>query len=170
MVKCREDNRVINKAVYLALAINMDGSKEILGFWISNSEGAKFWLSVITELKNRGLQDVFIFCVDGLKGFPDTINSVYPKSQVQLCIVHMVRNSLKFVPYKDRKEVAGDLKKICTSTNEEMAKKQLNTFKEKWNNKYPTIADSWSRHWAEIVPFLAFPNEIRKAIYTTIPK
>ncbi len=110
VVKCKEDNRVINKAVYLALAINMDGSKEILGFWISNNEGAKFWLSIVTELKNRGLADVFIFCIDGLKGLGDAINSVYPKSQIQLCIVHMVRNSLKFVPFKDRKIVASDLK------------------------------------------------------------
>ena len=167
IVKCKEDNRVINKAIYLALAINMDGSKEILGFWIANSEGAKFWLSIVTELKNRGLQDVFIFCVDGLKGFPEAINSVYPKSLIQLCIVHMVRNSLKFVPFKDRKEVAMDLKKIYISVNEEMAKKELSSFGNKWDNKYPTITDSWNRHWSGIVPFLAFPNEIRKAIYTT---
>lgn len=167
VVKAREDNRVINKAVYLALAINMDGSKEILGLWISNNEGAKFWLSIVTELKNRGLQDVFIFCVDGLKGLPEAINSVYPKSQVQLCIVHMVRNSLKFVPHKEKKNVATDLKKIYSSVNEEQAKKELNSFKEKWDNKYPTIADSWQRNWAEIIPFLAFPDDIRKAIYTT---
>jgi putative transposase len=167
VVKCREDNRVINKAVYLALAVNMNGEKEILGFWISNNEGAKFWLSIVTELKNRGLQDVFIFCVDGLKGLPEAINSVYPKSQVQLCIVHMVRNSLKFVPHKEKKNVAADLKKIYTSVNEDGAKKELNSFREKWGNKYPTIADSWARNWAEIVPFLAFPNDIRKAIYTT---
>lgn len=167
VVKCKEDNRVINKAVYLALAINMDGSKEILGFWISNNEGAKFWLSIVTELKNRGTQDVFIFCVDGLKGLPDAINSVYPKSQIQLCIVHMVRNSLKFVPFKDRKEVASDLKKIYTAVNEDEARTALNSFKQKWDNKYPTIYDSWQRHWAEVVPFLAFPNDIRKAIYTT---
>jgi putative transposase len=167
VVKCKEDNRVINKAVYLALAINMDGSKEILGFWIANNEGAKFWLSIITELKNRGILDVFIFCVDGLKWLPEAITSVYPKSQIQLCIVHMVRNSLKFVPFKDRKEVATDLKKIYTAINEEMAKKELNSFKQKWDSKYPTISDSWKRHWAEIVPFLAFPDDIRKAIYTT---
>jgi putative transposase len=158
---------LINKAVYLALAINMDGSKEILGLWISNNEGAKFWLSIVTELKNRGLQDVFIFCVDGLKGLPEAINSVYPKSQVQLCIVHMVRNSLKFVPHKEKKNVAGDLKKIYGSVNEEQAKSELISFKEKWDNKYPTISDSWQRNWTEIIPFLAFPNEIRKAIYTT---
>ena len=145
----------------------MDGSKEILGFWISNNEGAKFWLSIVTELKNRGIQDVFIFCVDGLKGLPDAINSVYPKSQIQLCIVHMVRNSLKFVPFKDRKEVAADLKKIYTSINEDEARTALNSFKQKWDNKYPTIYDSWQRHWTEVVPFLAFPNDIRKAIYTT---
>lgn len=145
----------------------MDGSKEILGFWISNNEGAKFWLSIVTELKNRGTQDVFIFCIDGLKGLPDAINSVYPKSQIQLCIIHMVRNSLKFVPFKDRKEVASDLKKIYSAVNEDEARKALNSFKQKWDNKYHTIFDSWNRHWPEIVPFLAFPNDIRKAIYTT---
>lgn len=167
VVKCKEDNRVINKAVYLALAINMDGSKEILGFWIANNEGAKFWLSIVTELKNRGIQDVFIFCVDGLKGLPEAINSVYPKSQIQLCIVHMVRNSLKFVPFKDRKEVAADLKKIYTGINEEQARKELNSFKQKWDSKYPTIYDSWNRNWTEIIPFLAYPTDIRRAIYTT---
>jgi len=167
VVKAKEDNRVINKAVYLALAVNMNGEKEILGFWIANNEGAKFWLSIVTELKNRGLQDVFIFCVDGLKGLPEAITSVYPKSQVQLCIVHMVRNSLKFVPHKEKKAVAADLKKIYTSVNEDGAKKELNSFREKWDNKYPTIADSWARNWAEVVPFLAFPDDIRKAIYTT---
>lgn len=167
VVKCKEDNRVINKAIYLALAINMDGTKEVLGFWIANNEGAKFWLSVITELKNRGIQDVFIFCVDGLKGLPEAINSVYPKSQIQLCIVHMVRNSLKFVPFKDRKEVAADLKKIYGAVNEDQARKELNSFKQKWDSKYPTISASWTRHWAEIIPFLAYPSDIRKAIYTT---
>jgi putative transposase len=167
VVKCKENNRVINKAVYLALAINMDGSKEILGFWIGNNEGAKFWLSVITELKNRGIQDVFIFAIDGLKGLPESISSVYPKSQIQLCIVHMVRNSLKFVPFKDRKAVASDLKKIYTAVNCEQARTELNSFKEKWDAKYPTISDSWNRNWAEIVPFLSYPDDIRKAIYTT---
>ena len=113
-----------------------------MGFWIAGNEGAKFWLSVVTELKNRGIQDVFIFCVDRLKGLPEAINSVYPKSQIQLCIVHMVRNSLKFVPFKDRKEVAADLKKIYTAVNEEQARKELNSFKQKWDSKYPTISDS----------------------------
>jgi putative transposase len=167
VVKSREDSRIMNKAVYLALGVNMQGQKEILGIWIANNEGAKFWLSIVTELKNRGLEDVFIFCVDGLKGLPEAINSVYPQSQVQLCIVHMVRNSLKFVPYKEKKQVAADLKKIYNSVNEEEAKKELNSFKKIWDDKYPTIADSWSRNWTEIIPFLAFPKEIRKAIYTT---
>lgn len=167
VVKCKEDNRVINKAVYLALGINMEGKKEILGLWIGKNEGAKFWLSIVTELKNRGLEDVFIFCVDGLKGLPEAINSVYPQSQIQLCIVHMVRNSLKFVPYKDRKSVATDLKKIYTSIDEKEAKNQLDSFRKNWDNKYPTIADIWQRNWAEIVPFLAYPDYIRKAIYTT---
>lgn len=167
VVKAREETRVVNKAVYLALAVKMDGTKEILGLWIANNEGAKFRLSIVTELKNRGLNDVFIFCVDGLKGLPEAINSVYPKSQIQLCIVHILRNSLKFVPLKERKAVAGDLKKIYSSINEEQAKKELNSFKEKWDNKYPTISDSWQRNWTEIIPFLAFPKDIRKAIYTT---
>lgn len=123
----------------------MQGNKEILGLWIANNEGAKFWLSIVTELRNRGLQDVFIFCVDGLKGFPEAITAVFPKSQIQLCIVHMVRNSLKFVPTKNRKEVSADLKLIYSSINEEEARKQLNCFKTKWDNKYPSISDSWNR-------------------------
>lgn len=166
-IKAKEDNRIINKAVYLALAINMEGRKEILGFWVGKNEGAKFWMGILSELKNRGLEDVFIFCCDGLKGLPDAINSVFPQSQIQLCIVHMVRNSLKFVPYKDRKKVADDLKNIYNAVNCENAEKELNIFKENWDNKYPTISDIWKRNWNEIIPFLAYPPEIRKAIYTT---
>ena len=151
----------------MALGVNMEGHKEILGLWLSRNEGAKFWLQVINDLKNRGVEDIFIACVDGLKGFGDAINSVYPQTQVQRCIVHMVRYSLNYVPWKDRKEVANDLKAIYSSNNEESAKEALHLFKEKWDDKYPMISESWNRNWAEIIPFLAYPEFIRTAIYTT---
>jgi len=167
VVKAREDKRIINKAVYVALGVNMEGQKEILGLWIGENEGAKFWLSIITELKNRGIEDAFMFCVDGLKGFPEAINSIYPKSQVQLCIVHLVRNSLKFVPHKEKKEIAADLKKIYSSVNNEEAEKELENFKKKYDDKYPSISDIWTRNWSEIIPFLQYPQDIRKAVYTT---
>ncbi len=151
----------------MALGVNLDGHKEVLGLWVAKEEGAKFWLKVVTELKNRGLKDMFIACVDGLKGFPEAIESVYPETQVQLCVVHMVRNSLRFVPWKDKKAVVADLKTIYTATNAEEAKENLNAFRIKWNEKYPTIADSWERNWEGLMPFLSYPDYIRKAIYTT---
>jgi len=166
-VKIRDNGHVINKAVYMALGVNLDGHKEVLGLWVAKEEGAKFWLKVVTELKNRGLKDMFIACVDGLKGFPEAIESVYPETQVQLCVVHMVRNSLRFVPWKDKKAVVADLKTIYTATNAEVAKENLNAFRIKWNEKYPTIADSWERNWEGLIPFLSYPDYIRKAIYTT---
>ena len=166
-VKIRDNGHVINKAVYMALGVNLDGNKEVLGLWVAKEEGAKFWLKVVTELKNRGVKDMFIACVDGLKGFPEAIESVYPETQVQLCIVHMVRNSLRFVPWKDKKAVVADLKTIYTATNAEVAKENLNAFRTKWDEKYPTIADSWERNWEGLVPFLSYPDYIRKAIYTT---
>ena len=166
-VKIRDSGHVINKAVYMALGVNLDGNKEVLGLWVAKEEGAKFWLKVVTELKNRGVKDMFIACVDGLKGFPEAIESVYPETQVQLCIVHMVRNSLRFVPWKDKKAVVADLKTIYTATNAEVAKESLNAFRTKWDEKYPTIADSWERNWEGLVPFLSYPDYIRKAIYTT---
>ena len=166
-VKIRDNGHVINKAVYMALGVNLDGHKEVLGLWVAKEEGAKFWLKVVTELKNRGLKDMFIACVDGLKGFPEAIESVYPETQVQLCIVHMVRNSLRFVPWRDKKAVVADLKTIYTATNAEMAKENLKSFRTKWNEKYPTIADSWERNWEGLIPFLSYPDYIRKAIYTT---
>lgn len=166
-VKVRDNGHILNKAVYMALGVNMDGNKEVLGLWIAREEGAKFWLKVVTELKNRGVKDMFIACVDGLKGFPDAIESVYPETQVQLCIVHMVRNSLRFVPWKDKKAVAGDLKTVYTATNAEEARENLTAFRVKWNEKYPTIADSWERNWEGLIPFLSYPDYIRKAIYTT---
>ncbi len=166
-VKIRDNGHVLNKAVYMALGVNLDGNKEVLGLWIAKEEGAKFWLKVVTELKNRGVKDMFIACVDGLKGFPEAIESVYPETQVQLCIVHMVRNSLRFVPWKDKKAVVADLKTIYTAINAEAAWENLKTFRSKWNEKYPTIADSWERNWEGLIPFLSYPDYIRKAIYTT---
>jgi len=167
VVKIRQDKRVINKAVYLALAVTLEGKKELLGLWLSENEGAKFWLSVLTELKNRGVKDVFIACVDGLTGFPEAIAAALPKTQIQLCIVHMVRNSLRFVSWKDRKEVAAGLKNIYQSITETEAKQALETFAEQWDAKYPSISRSWRSHWANLVAFFDYPDEIRKIIYTT---
>jgi len=166
-VKARGNGHVVNKAVYLAIGVNLDGAKEVLGMWVSENEGAKFWLQVVTELKNRGLQDIFIACVDGLKGFPEAIETVYPKTQVQLCIVHMVRNSLRFVSWKQRKEVAADLKLIYQSATAEQAEMELTAFEAKWDKTHPTISMSWRRNWAQIIPFFAYPADIRKVIYTT---
>ena len=166
-VKSRDNNIVINKAVYLAIAVNITGKKELLGIWVGKNEGSKFWMQVVTELKNRGVEQIYVACVDGLKGFPEAIGSVFPKTIVQLCIVHMVRNSVKYVSYKDLKEVTADLKKIYTASTEEMAHFELKQFGAKWDNKYPVISDIWQRNWSGIVPFFAFPAEIRKVIYTT---
>jgi putative transposase len=166
-VKIRDEGMVKNKAVYLALGMNVDGIKQVLGLWIEQTEGAKFWLRVMTELKNRGVTDILIAAVDGLKGFPEAITSVFPKAQVQTCIVHMVRHSLRFVPWKDRKEVAADLKAIYKAENAEAAEDRLCEFEEKWDGKYPTIGQSWRRNWEQIIPFLAYPKQIRKVIYTT---
>jgi putative transposase len=166
-VKVRDGGVVRAKAVYLALGINMAGEKEILGLWIAQTEGAKFWLQVVTELKNRGVQDIFIACVDGLKGFPEAIEVVYPKTAVQLCIVHMVRNSLNYVSWKLRKVVAADLRSIYTSATEQEAQTRLQEFEDKWGCDYPTIIKSWRSNWARITPFFDYPPEIRKVIYTT---
>lgn len=167
IMKVRENNQIINKALYLIVGINIEGKKEVLGLWMTQNEGAKFWLSVLNDLKNRGVKDVLIASIDGLKGFPEAINSTFPKTQVQLCIIHMIRNSLKFVSYKDYKEVVGDLKKIYTSSNEQNARFELDLFDEKWSKKYPSIAKSWINNWANIAPFLTYPEEIRKIMYTT---
>lgn len=166
-VKVRDAGAVRNKAVFLAIGVNMQGHKEVLGLWIAQTEGAKFWLQVITELKNRGVQDIFIACVDGLKGFPDAIEAVYPKAAVQLCIVHMVRNSLNFVPWKIQKEVATDLRRIYTAATADEADLMLTEFELKWDNQYLPIGQSWRRNWARIIPFFDYPAEIRKVIYTT---
>lgn len=167
VIKVKDDNRVINKAFYLALGVNQEGQKELLGIWISQNEGAKFWLGVMTELKNRGVEDIFIACIDGLTGFPQAIEAVYPKTQVQLCIVHMIRNSLKFVAWKMRKAVALDLKAIYGAATVAEAEKALEAFAEKWDKDYPSISKSWLAHWENIIPFFAYSKEIRKAIYTT---
>lgn len=166
-IKVRHDSRVINKAVYLAIGVNMDGIKEVLGMWTSENEGAKFWLQVVTELKNRGVKDIFIACVDGLKGFPEAIEAIFPKTQIQLCIVHMVRHSLNYVSWKQRKEVAADLKTIYQATTVELAEKNLDAFAAKWDASHPTIAKSWRNNWERIIPLFSYPKDIRKAIYTT---
>jgi len=165
-VKVRE-GAVRVKAVYLAIGITMTGEKEVLGLWLAQTEGAKFWLSVVTELKNRGVQDIFIACVDGLKGFPEAIETVYPKATVQLCIVHMVRNSLNYVGWQKRKEVAADLKRVYTASTIDEAEQYLTEFEAEWDDAYPPIAQSWRNNWARITPFFDYPPEIRKIIYTT---
>jgi transposase-like protein len=167
VVKIRQDKRVINKAVYLALGVNMEGRKELLGLWLAENEGAKFWLNVLTELQNRGVKDILIACVDGLKGFPDAINTAYPETRIQLCIVHMVRNSMKYVPWKDYKHIAADLKKIYQSATEEEALLALDQFSEIWDEKYPQISRSWRSHWHNLNTLFNYPEDIRKAIYTT---
>lgn len=167
VVKCHQDKRVINKSIYLALAVNVAGQKELLGLWIAENEGSKFWLSVLTELNQRGVKDIFIACVDGLTGFPEAINAIFPKTKVQLCIVHLVRNSLRYVPHKDMKAVALDLKAIYRATTLEAAEAALLEFGEKWDKKYPAISRSWNNHWQNILTLFAFPEEIRKIIYTT---
>jgi putative transposase len=167
VVKVRYEGRVINKAIHLALGVNLAGKKELLGLWMTQNESAKFWLQVLTELQNRGIKDILIACVDGLTGFPDAIEAVFPKTQVQLCIVHMVRNSLNYVSYKDRKAVAADLKLIYTAATDKEAEQRWVEFAETWDAQYPTISKSWMNHWGRIIPFFAFPSEIRRAIYTT---
>lgn len=166
-IKVRHNGQVINKAVYLAIAVTMQGIKEVLGMWTAETEGAKFWLQVVTELKNRGVRDIFIACVDGLKGFPEAIEAVFPNTQVQLCLVHMVRHSLNYVSWKQRKEVAEDLKAIYQAPTVEQAESNLTAFEVKWDATHPTISKSWRRNWERIIPLFSYPPEIRKAIYTT---
>jgi putative transposase len=167
VIKVRDQGVVKNKAVHIAIGLTLEGHKEVLGMWLESNEGAKFWLRVLTELRNRGVHDVLFVCCDGLKGFPQAIEAAFPKATVQTCIVHQVRNSLAYVPWQDRKAVAEDLRAIYTANNEEDAQQALSDFERKWSSKYPTIAPSWRNNWTRIVPFLAFPAEIRKMIYTT---
>jgi putative transposase len=166
-VKVRDSGSVRAKAVYLAIGINLAGEKEVLGLWIAQTEGAKFWLQVITELKNRGVQDIFVACVDGLKGFPEAIEAVFPKTAVQLCIVHLVRYSLNYVSWKMREQVAVDLKKIYSCATADEAEQRLAEFEAAWDSAYPPISQSWRRNWSRITPFFDYPPEIRKVIYTT---
>ena len=166
-VKVRHNKQVINKTIYLALGLNTAGEKELLGLWIAETEGAKFWLQVLTELRNRGVADILIACVDGLTGFPDAIESVYPKAKIQLRIVHMMRNSLNFVAWKDRKMVAADLKRIYQSTTVDDAEAELDAFCEKWESKFPSIVLMWRWHWPNLITIFDYPPEIRKVIYTT---
>ncbi len=165
--KSRQENKIIHKCVYSVLAINMEGKKEILGTWISENESATFYASICTDLKNRGVSDIFVACHDNLTGLSDAILAIFPKTQNQLCIVHQIRSSCKFVPYKDRKEVCADLKKIYSAVNLDDAEYAKEEFREKWNKKYPNILQSWDRNWAEISTFFVYPPEIRKIIYTT---
>src|SRR5579871_44206 len=167
VVPVREHQRVIKKALYLVLAVNLDGHKELLGMWMSANEGAKFWLAVFTELRNRGLKDVYIACVDGLVGLPEAIEAVYPKTDVQLCMVHLVRNSLRYVSHKDKKAVASDLKAIYGAATESEAEFHLELFAEKWDASYPSISKSWRAHWRRVIPLFSYPEDIRKIIYTT---
>jgi putative transposase len=165
--KIRDSGHIKNKAVYLAIGINLEGFKEVLGLWIAQTEGAKFWLQVVTELKNRGVQDIFIACVDGLKGFPEAIETVFPQTTVQLCIVHLVRHSLSYVGWKQRKEVAADLRLVYTAATADAAEQKLVEFAVKWDEKFPMITRSWRTNWPRVIPFFAHPPEIRKVIYTT---
>lgn len=167
VVKVRQDKRIINKSVYVALGIDLSGRKDVLGLWISDNEGAKFWLNNLTELKNRGLSDILIACTDNLTGMSDAIAAVYPKCEHQLCIVHQIRNSLKFVSYKDRKELAADLKPIYQAVTEDEAQSALEYFEEKWGKQYPQIAKSWYNNWDNLMIFLQYPEAIRRIIYTT---
>jgi len=167
ILKVRSEGRIINKSAYLALGITLAGTKDVLGIWLEQNEGAKFWMKIMTELKNRGVQDIYIACIDGLKGFPEAIEALFPKTEVQLCIVHMIRNSLRFVSWKDRKSVAADLKAVYQAVTEEQAQMRLSEFARKWDAKYPTISKSWTANWPRLIPFFAYPADIRRIIYTT---
>ena len=167
-IKVRDEGTVRNKAVYVALGVRPDGTKEVLDLWIEQSEGAKFWLRVMNELKGRGIEDVLIAVVDGLKGFPEAITAVFPQAQVQTCVVHLIRHSLAFVSYKDRRAVAATLKQIYRAKDADAGKTALEDFSNgQWGKKYPAIAQSWRRNWSEVIPFFAFPDEVRRIIYTT---
>ena len=166
-VKSRQEGPIRNKAVYLALGINLQGEKELLGMWLADTEGAKFWLTVFSELKSRGVQDCFIACVDGLKGLPEAIESVFPQTRIQLCIVHQVRNSLKYVSWKDRKAVAGALRHIYTAPSVDAAQAALQAFADQWGGQYPAITPSWQANWERLIPFFDYPPAIRKVVYTT---
>ncbi|MDX8430618.1 MAG: IS256 family transposase [Candidatus Algichlamydia australiensis] len=165
--KVRQNGKVVSKAAYTCLGIDLNGKKDVLGLWIGESEGARFWLGVFTELKNRGVEDIFIACIDGLKGLPDAIQSIFPETEVQLCVIHMIRNSIKYVAHKNSKEFMADLKPVYRAVSEEQAETKLLEFQEKWSTKYPLALQPWIRHWENIKTFFKFPEEIRRVIYTT---
>lgn len=165
--KVREENKIVTKAIYVALGITVDGMKDVLGMWIGENEGAKFWFKVCTELKNRGVKDILIACIDGLKGFPDAIKSVFPDTAVQLCIIHQIRNSFKYISWKDQKEFISDLKEVYKATNEELGLEALNEMYNKWGNKYGMVLDSWMNNWDNLSTFFGYEDRIRKLIYTT---
>jgi putative transposase len=166
MVKMRQDGKVDNRAVYTAIGINIEGEKSVLGLWVSGTEGAKYWMSVLMNLKNRGMKDAFIICTDGLKGFPEAIEAVFPKTLVQTCIVHLIRASLQYVNWKERKAMAADLKTIYRAASAEMAELALQEFRSKYP-RHQVVADVWQRNWQRVIPFFEFPEEIRKIVYTT---
>ena len=167
IVKVRDGGAVRNKACYIAIGVNLEGERDVLGLWFQSSEGAKFWLSVLNELKQRGIRDVLVCCVDGLKGFPEAIEAVFPQAWVQPCIVHLIRHSLRFVPDKHRKKVAQDLKPIYTAIDADAAAEALNSFESEWGGRYPMIGKSWRDAWQHVIPFLAFPADVRRVVYTT---
>lgn len=166
-LKLRTDGHVKTQAVYLALGVTLEGEKDLLGLWVGEAEGAKFWMAVLTELKNRGVQDILLACVDGLRGFPDAIGALYPRTEVQLCIVHLIRNSLRYVNWKERKAVARDLRAIYAAPTAEAAEAALEAFARKWDGRFPSISQSWRSRWEHVIPFFAYPPEIRKVVYTT---
>jgi putative transposase len=165
--KVRQDSRIVNKAAYSVLGINLEGHKEILGIWVGEHESAKFWLNVLNELKNRGVEDILIACKDGLTGFSEAINAVFPQTEIQLCVIHQIRNSMKYVPHKYKKEVMADLKKVYQALTLEEAEFAFDKFKEKWDDKYPIIIRSWENNWLELTAYFKYPHQIRKMIYTT---
>jgi putative transposase len=166
-VKIRDNGPILAKTVYITIGVDLEGRKDILGLWVAKTESSKFWRSVLTDLRNRGVEDVFIACCDGLTGLPDAVNAVFPQTTVQLCIVHMIRTSLKYVSWKDDRAITHDMRKIYTAASEDAARRALEAFAKQWNDKYPTLAPIWERHWEQIVPFLAYPPSIREVIYTT---
>ena len=165
--KVRDEKQIVIKAAYVVLGVNMDGEKEVLGIWVGTNESSKFWLSVLNDLRNRGMQDVLVFCVDGLNGFKEAIGAVYPFAKIQRCIIHQIRSSMKYVPYKDKKEFVSDLKSVYGSVNEEDALENLKYAKEKWGKKYPNAIKSWEDNWDNLITFFIFPDYIRKIMYTT---
>lgn len=167
VVKARSDGLVCNRTVYVVYAITLEGKKDVIGLYLGENEGAKFWLYVLTELKNRGMEDIFILCADGLKGLPEAVETAFPKTTFQTCIVHMMRHSLNYVPYTDKKVVAADLKKIYQSNTIELAQEALDEFELTWGDRYPAIVKSWRNNWEKVTPFLQYPKEIRRVIYTT---